>query len=63
MVDHLDDKGVPISDLFETRLKFAEQYDQAGFRSHSVRTRIGSRRAELPNQFDGSVQKSLTSAG
>src|SRR5262245_24593412 len=34
--DHLDDNGIPIADLFETRLKLIEQYDQAGFRSYHV---------------------------
>jgi alkanesulfonate monooxygenase SsuD/methylene tetrahydromethanopterin reductase-like flavin-dependent oxidoreductase (luciferase family) len=34
--DHLDDNGVPLADLFETRLKFTEQYDKAGFRSYHI---------------------------
>jgi alkanesulfonate monooxygenase SsuD/methylene tetrahydromethanopterin reductase-like flavin-dependent oxidoreductase (luciferase family) len=34
--DHLDDNGIPIADLFETRLKLIEQYDRAGFRSYHI---------------------------
>ncbi len=34
--DHLDDNGVPLADLFETRLKLIEQYDWAGFRSYHI---------------------------
>ncbi len=34
--DHLDDNGIPIAELFETRLKFIEQYDQGGFRSYHI---------------------------
>ena len=34
--DHLDDNGVPIADLFETRLKLIEQYDRGGFRSYHI---------------------------
>jgi alkanesulfonate monooxygenase SsuD/methylene tetrahydromethanopterin reductase-like flavin-dependent oxidoreductase (luciferase family) len=34
--DHLDDNGVPLADLFETRLKLIEQYDRAGFRSYHI---------------------------
>lgn len=34
--DHLDDNGIPLADLFETRLKLIEQYDQAGFRSYHI---------------------------
>ena len=34
--DHLDDNGIPLADLFETRLKLTEQYDRAGFRSYHV---------------------------
>lgn len=34
--DHLDDNGIPIADLFETRLKLTEQYDRAGFRSYHI---------------------------
>jgi alkanesulfonate monooxygenase SsuD/methylene tetrahydromethanopterin reductase-like flavin-dependent oxidoreductase (luciferase family) len=34
--DHLDDNGVSLADLFETRLKLIEQYDQAGFRSYHI---------------------------
>jgi alkanesulfonate monooxygenase SsuD/methylene tetrahydromethanopterin reductase-like flavin-dependent oxidoreductase (luciferase family) len=34
--DHLDDNGIPIADLFEMRLKLAEQYDRAGFRSYHI---------------------------
>ena len=34
--DHLDDNGVPIADLFETRLKLIEQYDRSGFRSYHI---------------------------
>src|SRR6202171_5954934 len=29
--DHLDDGGVPLSQLFEERLKLIEAYDRAGF--------------------------------
>ncbi len=34
--DHLDDNGVPLADLFETRLKLTEQYDRLGFRSYHI---------------------------
>jgi len=34
--DHVDDNGTSIADLFETRLKLAEQYDRAGFRSYHI---------------------------
>jgi alkanesulfonate monooxygenase SsuD/methylene tetrahydromethanopterin reductase-like flavin-dependent oxidoreductase (luciferase family) len=34
--DHVDDNGVPLADLFETRLKLTEQYDRAGFRSYHI---------------------------
>jgi alkanesulfonate monooxygenase SsuD/methylene tetrahydromethanopterin reductase-like flavin-dependent oxidoreductase (luciferase family) len=34
--DHLDDNGIPLADLFETRLKLVEQYDRAGFRSYHI---------------------------
>src|SRR3978361_1577326 len=34
--DHLDDNGVALADLFDTRLKLTEQYDAAGFRSYHV---------------------------
>ena len=34
--DHLDDNGIPLADLFETRLKLIEQYDRAGFRSYHI---------------------------
>jgi alkanesulfonate monooxygenase SsuD/methylene tetrahydromethanopterin reductase-like flavin-dependent oxidoreductase (luciferase family) len=34
--DHFDDNGVPLVDLFETRLKLIEQYDRAGFRSYHI---------------------------
>jgi alkanesulfonate monooxygenase SsuD/methylene tetrahydromethanopterin reductase-like flavin-dependent oxidoreductase (luciferase family) len=34
--DHLDDNGVALADLFETRLKLTEQYDRAGFRSYHI---------------------------
>jgi alkanesulfonate monooxygenase SsuD/methylene tetrahydromethanopterin reductase-like flavin-dependent oxidoreductase (luciferase family) len=34
--DHVDDNGVPLADLFETRLKLTEQYDQTGFRSYHI---------------------------
>ena len=34
--DHLDDNGVPLADLFETRLKLIEQYDRVGFRSYHI---------------------------
>jgi alkanesulfonate monooxygenase SsuD/methylene tetrahydromethanopterin reductase-like flavin-dependent oxidoreductase (luciferase family) len=34
--DHLDDNGIPLADLFETRLKLTEQYDKAGFRSYHI---------------------------
>ena len=34
--DHLDANGIPLADLFETRLKLVEQYDQAGFRSYHI---------------------------
>ncbi len=34
--DHLDDNGMPLADLFETRLKLIEQYDRAGFRSYHL---------------------------
>ncbi len=34
--DHLDDNGVPLADLFETRLKLIERYDRAGFRSYHI---------------------------
>lgn len=34
--DHLDDNGVPLADLFETRLKLIEHYDRAGFRSYHI---------------------------
>jgi alkanesulfonate monooxygenase SsuD/methylene tetrahydromethanopterin reductase-like flavin-dependent oxidoreductase (luciferase family) len=34
--DHLDDNGIPLSDLFETRLKIIEQYDRSGFRSYHI---------------------------
>ena len=34
--DHLDDNGVPIADLFETRLRLIEQYDRSGFRSYHI---------------------------
>jgi len=34
--DHLDDNGIPLADLFETRLKLTEQYDRAGFRSYHI---------------------------
>ena len=34
--DHLDDNGIPLADLFETRLKLIQQYDRAGFRSYHL---------------------------
>ena len=34
--DHLDDNGIPLADLFETRLKLIEQYDRSGFRSYHI---------------------------
>ena len=34
--DHVDDNGIPLADLFETRLKLVEQYDRAGFRSYHI---------------------------
>lgn len=34
--DHLDDNGIALADLFETRLKLIEQYDRAGFRSYHI---------------------------
>jgi hypothetical protein len=34
--DHLDDNGIPLAELFETRLKLTEQYDSAGFRSYHI---------------------------
>jgi len=34
--DHLDDNGIPLADLFETRLKLIEHYDRAGFRSYHI---------------------------
>src|SRR5262245_33634159 len=34
--DHLDDNGVALADLFETRLKLIEQYDRSGFRSYHI---------------------------
>jgi alkanesulfonate monooxygenase SsuD/methylene tetrahydromethanopterin reductase-like flavin-dependent oxidoreductase (luciferase family) len=34
--DHLDDNGVPLAELFETRLKLIERYDRAGFRSYHI---------------------------
>ena len=34
--DHLDDNGIPLAELFETRLKLIEQYDRAGFRSYHI---------------------------
>jgi alkanesulfonate monooxygenase SsuD/methylene tetrahydromethanopterin reductase-like flavin-dependent oxidoreductase (luciferase family) len=34
--DHLDDNGIPLADLFETRLKLTELYDRAGFRSYHI---------------------------
>ncbi len=34
--DHLDDNGVALADLFETRLKLTEQYDRTGFRSYHI---------------------------
>jgi alkanesulfonate monooxygenase SsuD/methylene tetrahydromethanopterin reductase-like flavin-dependent oxidoreductase (luciferase family) len=34
--DHLDDNGVSLGDLFESRLKLIEQYDRAGFRSYHI---------------------------
>jgi alkanesulfonate monooxygenase SsuD/methylene tetrahydromethanopterin reductase-like flavin-dependent oxidoreductase (luciferase family) len=34
--DHLDDNGIPLADLFETRLKLIEQYDRCGFRSYHI---------------------------
>lgn len=34
--DHLDDNGIPLADLFETRLKLIEQYDRLGFRSYHI---------------------------
>ena len=34
--DHLDDNGVSLTDLFETRLKLIEQYDRVGFRSYHI---------------------------
>ena len=34
--DHLDDNGIPLAELFETRLKLTEQYDRAGFRSYHI---------------------------
>jgi len=34
--DHLDDNGIPLADLFETRLKLIEQYDRVGFRSYHI---------------------------
>ncbi|MGH6988284.1 MAG: LLM class flavin-dependent oxidoreductase [Stellaceae bacterium] len=34
--DHLDDNGVPLGELFETRLKLIEQYDRGGFRSYHI---------------------------
>jgi alkanesulfonate monooxygenase SsuD/methylene tetrahydromethanopterin reductase-like flavin-dependent oxidoreductase (luciferase family) len=34
--DHLDDNGVPLADLFETRLDLIEHYDRAGFRSYHI---------------------------
>jgi alkanesulfonate monooxygenase SsuD/methylene tetrahydromethanopterin reductase-like flavin-dependent oxidoreductase (luciferase family) len=34
--DHLDDNGIPLADLFETRLKLTEQYDRLGFRSYHI---------------------------
>jgi alkanesulfonate monooxygenase SsuD/methylene tetrahydromethanopterin reductase-like flavin-dependent oxidoreductase (luciferase family) len=34
--DHLDDNGIPLADLFETRRKLIEQYDRVGFRSYHI---------------------------
>jgi alkanesulfonate monooxygenase SsuD/methylene tetrahydromethanopterin reductase-like flavin-dependent oxidoreductase (luciferase family) len=34
--DHLDDNGIALADLFETRLKLIEQYDRSGFRSYHI---------------------------
>ena len=34
--DHVDDNGIPLADLFETRLKLVEQYDRLGFRSYHI---------------------------
>jgi alkanesulfonate monooxygenase SsuD/methylene tetrahydromethanopterin reductase-like flavin-dependent oxidoreductase (luciferase family) len=34
--DHLDDNGIPLADLFETRLKLIERYDRGGFRSYHI---------------------------
>jgi alkanesulfonate monooxygenase SsuD/methylene tetrahydromethanopterin reductase-like flavin-dependent oxidoreductase (luciferase family) len=34
--DHFDDNGIPLVDLFETRLKLIEQYDRVGFRSYHI---------------------------
>ena len=34
--DHLDDNGIGLADLFETRLKLIEQYDRSGFRSYHI---------------------------
>jgi alkanesulfonate monooxygenase SsuD/methylene tetrahydromethanopterin reductase-like flavin-dependent oxidoreductase (luciferase family) len=34
--DHLDDNGVSLADLFESRLKLIEQYDRVGFRSYHI---------------------------
>ena len=34
--DHLDDNGIPLAELFETRLRLIEQYDRAGFRSYHI---------------------------
>jgi alkanesulfonate monooxygenase SsuD/methylene tetrahydromethanopterin reductase-like flavin-dependent oxidoreductase (luciferase family) len=34
--DHLDDNGIPLADLFETRLNFVEQYERAGFRCYHI---------------------------
>src|ERR1700679_2295890 len=34
--DHLDDNGIPLAELFETRLKLTEQYDRAGFRAYHI---------------------------
>jgi alkanesulfonate monooxygenase SsuD/methylene tetrahydromethanopterin reductase-like flavin-dependent oxidoreductase (luciferase family) len=55
--DHLDDNGIPLADLFETRLKLIEQYDRAGFRSYHVAEHHStpSGRASSPSVFLAAV--------
>src|ERR1700691_6679668 len=60
--DHLDDNGIPLAELFETRLKLTEQYDRAGFRAYHIAEHHGTPlgMAPSPSVFLAAVAQRTT---